>query len=282
VFALLPADSRAFAYEVTATLIFLVAAILVWFFGPNVPGGWALDIGLAVPGVVLVGAASVAMRPQAQVLVGLSAILFGVVAAYFRPLWRSIALLVLLLVTYGVALLVNPLLNVVYYGIIVVFTTAICGFVAVLVAQLREQAVTDGLTGVLNRQGLLALSSLVRADLQRGHGPVSLALIDIDDFKEYNDRYGHMMGDGLLTGVAQAIARGLRAGDVIARFGGDEFVVILRGVGVDDARAALDRVAGEFTAAQWSAGVTEWEAGETLDTALAEADRLLYAAKQAR
>jgi diguanylate cyclase (GGDEF)-like protein len=279
---MLPTDDRALTYDLGATLLSLVAAILVWFFGAKVPGGWGLDIGLAVPGVVLVGAASVALSPQAQVLVGLATTVFGVLAAYFRPLWRSMALVTLLLLAYGVALLINPLLTLVYYVVMVVCTTIIWGVVAVLVAQLREQAVTDGLTGVLNRRGLLALSALIQADLNRGHGPVSLALIDLDDFKEYNDRYGHIMGDELLTAVAQEIARGLRAGDVLARFGGDEFVVILRGVAVDDAAAVLDRVAEAFTAAKWSVGVAEWAAGETLDTALAEADRLLYAAKQTR
>jgi diguanylate cyclase (GGDEF)-like protein len=282
IFTLLPADNMALAYNVMATLVFLVAAILVWFLGPRLPGGWGLDLGLAVPGVVLVAAAAIAMSPQAQVLVGLATILFGVVAAYFRPLWRSALLVGLLLLTYGGALLLNPQLNVVYYAIIAVFTIAICGVVAVLVSQLREQAVTDGLTGVLNRRGLLALSSLVQADLQRGHGPVSLALIDIDGFKEYNDRLGHMAGDELLKGLARGITSGLRTSDIIARYGGDEFVVILRGVDVDDAEAALSRVAEAFTAARWSTGVTEWEAGETLDDALAEADRRLYAAKHAR
>jgi diguanylate cyclase (GGDEF)-like protein len=91
-----------------------------------------------------------------------------------------------------------------------------------------------------------------------------------------------MAGDELLKGLARGITSGLRTSDIIARYGGDEFVVILRGVDVDDAEAALSRVAEAFTAARWSTGVTEWEAGETLDDALAEADRRLYAAKHAR
>ncbi len=77
-FCMLPADPDALLYGAGATTLLLVAAVLVWFVGPKVPNGWGLDAGLAVPGLVVVGAASVAMSPQAQVLVALAMMLFGV------------------------------------------------------------------------------------------------------------------------------------------------------------------------------------------------------------
>ncbi len=140
-FCMLPADPDALLYGAGATTLLLVAAVLVWFVGPKVPNGWGLDAGLAVPGLVVVGAASVAMSPQAQVLVALAMMLFGIVAAYFRPLLRCVAFVMAMLIVYGIALLANPLLNPVYFAVIAMFTCAVSGVVAVLVTQLRAQAV---------------------------------------------------------------------------------------------------------------------------------------------
>ncbi len=281
VFSLLPADRLAYVYEITATVFFLILAVAVWFVGPRIPRGWGIDVGLILAGIVLVGSVTVAMSPQAQVLVGLAMTLFVVCAAYFLPLVRFFGLVGVLLTGYGVALAVNPLLNPVYFIIIAMFNLAVTGVVGILVTQLKEQAVTDGLTGVLNRRGLLVMSDYVRADLARGH-IASVALIDIDAFKQYNDEHGHLAGDEVLKEVADGLKAGLRGGDVIARFGGDEFVILLRGVEPIEAEAALLRVAESIPRVRCSFGVAGWQQDQTFDDVLAEADRRLYAAKHAR
>lgn len=281
-FALVPAERGSHTYEVSAAVLFLLVAGLVWWLGPRVPGGWGLDLGVALAAVIVVGAAAVAVSPQAQVLVGLTLMLYAVFAAYSRPLPRFVGLLVFMLVAYGVALAVEPLLNVVYFLVIVLLTAAVSGVVGVLVAQLKEQAITDGLTGVLNRRGLAVMSEFVRADLLRGRGPVSVVLVDIDDFKQYNDEHGHLGGDRALRQVAQQLSTGLRGSDVIARFGGDEFVILLRGAGVVEAEAVLLRMAQSAGDVRWSAGVTQWLQGQSLEEVLGQADRRLYAAKQQR
>ncbi len=282
IFCMLPADADALLYGAAATTLLLVAAVLVWFVGPRVPNGWGLDAGLAVPGLVVVGAASVAMSPQAQVLVALAMMLFGIVAAYFRPLLRCIAFVIAMLIVYGLALVANPLLNPVYFAVVAMFTCAVSGVVAVLVTQLRAQAVTDGLTGVLNRRGLLAVSAFINADLLRGHGPVSVAIIDVDDFKAYNDAHGHFAGDQVLVGLARKLQEGLRGSDVIARFGGDEFALVLRGVTQQEATTVLSRIADRSAKTTWSMGVAQWLPGQSLEMALANADRKMYAAKRTR
>lgn len=281
VFSLLPADRLAYAYEVAATVFFLILAAAVWFVGPRIPGGWGLDVGLALAGLALVGSVTVAMSPQAQVLVALAMTLYAVCAAYFLPLIRFLGLVGVLLSGYGVALAINPLLNPIYFAVIAMLTLAVTGVVGVLVTQLKEQAVTDGLTGALNRRGLLAMSEYVLADLERGH-IASVALIDIDAFKQYNDEHGHLAGDEVLKEVADGLKAGLRGGDVIARFGGDEFVILLRGVGPIEAEAVLLRVAESLPEVRWSVGVVAWRPDQTFDDVLADADGRLYAAKHAR
>lgn len=281
-FSLLPASSTAYVYDIAASLYFLLLAVAVWFVGPGIPRGWGVDLGLALAGIPLAGAAIVAISPQAQVLVGLTVLVYAVCASYFLPLPQYIVLVSVWLVAYGAALAINPKLNPIYFVIIAVFTVAVTGVVGVLVSQLRAQAVTDGLTGVLNRRGLIVMSELVHADVARGHSVVSVALIDIDDFKRYNDEHGHLAGDQVLRQVAQHLRSGLRGSDVIARFGGDEFVILLRGVDPGEAEEILSRIAASGVDVRWSAGVVPWEPGQTLDSALAEADRRLYAAKHAR
>ena len=110
--------------------------------------------------------------------------------------------------------------------------------------KLRHAALFDELTGLANRVLLFDLlrSELARAD--RHEQPFAVLYMDLDDFKQVNDRFGHEAGDALLREVASRIRTGVRAGDVPARVGGDEFVALLPQVaGVEGAKAVADRVA---------------------------------------
>ena len=96
-----------------------------------------------------------------------------------------------------------------------------------LTEKLRVDAVTDGLTGLPNRRALLETLERDVAQAARHGVPISVLVIDADHFKRINDTYGHPVGDAVLRSVAEAIASSLRAGDFVARFGGEEFVVVL-------------------------------------------------------
>ena len=148
-------------------------------------------------------------------------------------------------------------------------------------ARLRAEAQSDGLTGLLNRTGFAVTAARQRAIAARRGLPVALAVIDLDEFKVVNDRDGHAAGDRLLVELASAWSASLRPEDVVARFGGDEFVLLLPGVGedkVDDVLARLRRA----HPAPWTAGAIVCSDGESLDAAVDRADRRLYGAKELR
>ncbi|MBQ0960673.1 diguanylate cyclase [Ideonella sp. 4Y11] len=114
---------------------------------------------------------------------------------------------------------------------------------------LREQALRDALTGLPNRRLFDETLPRELARCQRAGEPLTLAVVDVDHFKRFNDRYGHEAGDRVLCAVAQALLASIRASDLAARYGGDEFMCLLPGMSADDARrrfeAALARVSGE-------------------------------------
>ncbi|WCB91614.1 hypothetical protein DSM104299_00287 [Baekduia alba] len=149
-----------------------------------------------------------------------------------------------------------------------------------LFARLAEQSRTDALTGVLNRRALDDELHLALLNA-RGHAdPVSVAVLDLDHFKAYNDTYGHTAGDTLLKGACAAWSDVLRGGDVLARFGGEEFVVVLPHCAAPDARALIDRLRAVMPNGQTcSAGVATWDGSEAAGELLERADQALYRAK---
>jgi diguanylate cyclase (GGDEF)-like protein len=154
----------------------------------------------------------------------------------------------------------------------------------------RLSAVTDPLTRILNRRGLEERLERALADAQEGRLPLSLLVIDCDDFKEINDRAGHEFGDALLREVADVLVSALPEGAEAARLGGDEFVVMLPSAGVDAAEALGGQIrtllAEGLTDAGFplkiSAGVSTYPFDGAKPTALLRAgDQALYAAKSA-
>ena len=158
--------------------------------------------------------------------------------------------------------------------------------------RLSDEVSTDLLTQVANRRGLMQAFEAESARCEReGDGRLAVALIDIDNFKKLNDTLGHAAGDVALKSLAAEVRQRLRPVDHLARFGGEEFVVLLPGATVDEARDALTRLQRSLSEAlflhegrevfvTFSAGVTAWQPGEALEPALERADEGLYEAKR--
>jgi len=111
-----------------------------------------------------------------------------------------------------------------------------------LLVELSHRALTDGLTGVLNRGALEERAILELARARRDRSPVSLVVLDIDGFKAFNDTRGHPAGDELLRAVADGLRRETRQIDALARLGGDEFAVLLPGAAAEDAMLVAHRL----------------------------------------
>ena len=153
-----------------------------------------------------------------------------------------------------------------------------------------RSAATDPLTGILNRRGFESVLEPALAAARDERRPLSLLVMDCDDFKEINDRAGHEFGDTLLREVAEVLVRALPAGSEAARLGGDEFVVMLPDTGVDAAEEVGTRVrrvlAEELSDAGYplrvSAGASTYPFdGAKAAALLRAADQALYAAKAA-
>jgi diguanylate cyclase (GGDEF)-like protein len=163
--------------------------------------------------------------------------------------------------------------------LVLVGVIATAGAVVVALSRAREHSEVDPVTRGTNRRGLDRRLELAMSQAPFHAEPLVLAMIDIDHFKQINDQQGHQAGDRTLERLASAWSHNLRDGDVLARFGGDEFVVVLPDTG-DKALAILERVrAAGGEAVTCSIGVAAWQAGDSASRLISRADSALYAAK---
>jgi len=158
---------------------------------------------------------------------------------------------------------------------------------SVLIRQLRRQARSDAKTGLLNAE---AWKEAAAAELGRAAGKqIGVLILDLDRFKAINDRHGHLVGDRYLVALADVLRAEVRASDLVGRFGGEEFVVLLPGTATEHAHAIAERIRGTLAAVAGlpeavtvSIGLATFpDHGETVDELLEAADRALYAAKTA-
>lgn len=149
-----------------------------------------------------------------------------------------------------------------------------------LVRNLKALARTDGLTGIANRRvwDEELNRSLERA--RRTRLPLTVAVLDLDYFKRFNDSYGHQAGDALLRDIARLLKSKLREGDIVARYGGEEFAMLLHGCSLQGAAEVIARIRPLVPYGQtFSVGVTDSDGFESGATVVARADSALYRAK---
>lgn len=155
-------------------------------------------------------------------------------------------------------------------------------------ASLALQSVTDSLTGLHNRRALLETLDAECERARRYSHPLTLAILDVDHFKSYNDAFGHPIGDRALEQIAGILTQSKRNGDLVARHGGEEFAIVLPETDLEGARLAAERVRKSVESADWphrrltiSVGIAVLEP-HMADTSelLGSADQALYRAKQ--
>ncbi len=161
---------------------------------------------------------------------------------------------------------------------------------ALALARARAEAGTDAVTGCMNHRAMRRRLDEEIGRATRTGGPLSCLLIDLDDFKLVNDRHGHQAGDAMLRGVVHALVGEFRAFDRVARYGGDEFVVILPNAELDSAAAAATRALERLRAipahdgvgvgVSASIGVAQWRAPMSTDELLEACDAALLRSKR--
>ncbi len=219
------------------------------------------------------------------------------------------------MVVFGIALSIaqwsagcgtQPLALTAAYTMMIVVVLASCTFINLRVlasrrrkmelaqaaAKERERATRDELTGLHNRRFMLEIMGLEGARAQRSHQPLLMAQLDLDHFKSINDTYGHDAGDRVLTAFAQTVTACIRSTDILARWGGEEFVLLMASTSAADGVALLERVRAVVQACPVvletgttihltvSIGVAQLQPDqETPIGLLRRADEALYAAK---
>ncbi len=158
------------------------------------------------------------------------------------------------------------------------------------VGQSRLLATQDELTGLSNRRQMTLQMTSERGRQARNRQPISMVLMDIDHFKRINDSCGHPGGDQVLQIFADVIGNGLRAGDALARWGGEEFLLMLPNTAADDALVCVERMRLQLAARSFehiapnltvtfSAGIGVCQIDDRLDATIARADRAMHEAK---
>jgi diguanylate cyclase (GGDEF)-like protein len=145
---------------------------------------------------------------------------------------------------------------------------------------------TDHLTGAFNKRFITACLDKEVESSRKNHEKLTVAMVDIDNFKNINDTYGHMYGDYVLKRIAKTIKSSLRHDDIVGRYGGDEFFIILRNTGKEKGYAVVERIRKKILELEWESDLVVTISGGVADVGekstselLMKVDRLLYIAK---
>ena len=160
--------------------------------------------------------------------------------------------------------------------------------------ELRRLASRDALTGCYNRRAFFEIVETLYATARAGRGPLCCLMVDIDHFKQFNDRFGHALGDKVIQVVARSLGSGLRQPDVLGRYGGEEFCIVLPGIGPADAMVLAERIRidieatanrairdAEIPAITCSFGLASVnDDARTIEALIDQADQALYVSKR--
>jgi diguanylate cyclase (GGDEF)-like protein len=311
------------AHSLLATFISLQAAALFQFFGKRLNSWWQLFPALLISVLFALAAGSAAtLSIFAGVFFGTAYVVLAIIAAQLGSGMRSAGLRLLVVgfslgaVAFflrAIPVLVMPSLlggelaaeKLVAAGFFLSFMVIILTSVGFLVLQkdraeaaATKLAVTDPLTGTFNRRTFLELAEKEIARARRSSEPLSLVLLDLDHFKHVNDKYGHLVGDQVLKRFVEVAKMCLRQEDLLVRYGGEEFCLLLPQTNTSDAATMAERIRGatEYSSFAIKDGKSERriivtvsggvaQLGDDLDedigALIARADEAMYAAKEA-
>jgi GGDEF domain-containing protein len=259
----------------------LGASAFLWWRGDRLPH-WFLHAAVAGGTVLISVLIARSATDVGMIVTACDYIWMGVYAAFFFSRGAARAHTALIAVAFLVALLAShhhvPADAWIFLTASLVVATETIGRQS---SRLRHEAHTDPLTGLLNRKGLAPAAERAFAVADRTEIPLTIGLVDLDDFKRVNDRDGHAAGDRLLIKMTRTWSEELEPGDIFARLGGDEFLVILVGSTDEEAKRFFERLLF-VSPAPWSAGVIRRRTGEDLSSCLARADNTLYEQKRSR
>lgn len=288
--SLIPGDPRS---PISTVLVALLIATLLLAAGPRLPR-W----GLALLGPIGVAAVAYGMGTSAGPGDGAVLYVWPVLwTAFFFGRRGAVSIVTCVGVAHGLALLSLPAASsffgrwidvMVSVSVVAAVVQILARRIEGLLARLAGEARTDALTGLLNRRGFEERASLELAHARRGGRSIAVTAFDIDYFKHVNDEWGHEAGDLVLARMGAVLTAHSRDVDSAARFGGDEFVVLLPGSDRTDADAFTRRIrlalaagdASGLPAVCVSAGVAVAVAPRNVETLLHGADSALYAAKR--
>jgi len=270
----------------------VIIGFLAWGY---LIGGPGRPVALLLLVAILTFTVSITTFPQLVRESALSTLLFGVV------MWR--------LATREGAPDTEQVMQAVFFCVLLLVLMTLCLLVAQMsrlraeaqcrqaelneaLGRIRELATHDDLTGLYNRRHMLERLNNEKHRTLRSGRSFCLAMIDIDHFKRVNDEFGHGTGDQVLGTVANTISAGLRETDVVARWGGEEFLVMFTDTDLGTAERVLQRIQQSLASTPvaerapdlrvtFSAGVTGYQPDEMLTRTIDRADRALYAAKAA-
>jgi diguanylate cyclase (GGDEF)-like protein len=268
--------------DFTIGVLAVAAATALWLWGRRLPAA-AMPSAMALGSIAVSAIVANAHTGGGAMLTAYAYPWIAVYTAHFCSRRAIVGQALLISVGFGAGLITDGLPHMAIDWVIVtgtVWSTALV--LGRLSDGLRQRADSDQLTGLLNRNGFMAAATRERAIAERTRTRLTLVVLDLDGFKEVNDRLGHAAGDRLLVELAAHWRARLRAGDILARHGGDEFVLLLPATAASEAAAVLDRLRDGAAAVSWSIGISDWLPGEDLQAGLARADRDLYRVKQAQ
>jgi diguanylate cyclase (GGDEF)-like protein len=265
---------------IALTVLAAVVAAGSWWLGTEL--SIAFQYILSVVALVVIGFALLCVHqaPAIYIISSLYVLATIYTAAFYES--RAFALyLVLQAASSGWILFTSGLPAAPAAWAVTVGTTTTVGVVVHLLREaLARAATTDHLTGLVNRRAFVPVLARAHDQCRRTGRPLCLAFVDLDDFKAINDAQGHHAGDTVLVDVTKAWRRQLRKGDVLARAGGDEFILLLPDATVDEATDVLTRMRSAVSQS-FSVGLVPVASDDGVEEALLAADRCCYTAKAA-